>query len=140
MKIEDEEEKKQDKYKEENKESKVSLEEIQDNEFLSLEERIHMLATLCCLYMSHLKAQTSNLLFITLVLLCVCNPRYKYNYMSFSNVINWPHNKNHLPCTTSSKLFDFLPWTHKAKRSTTLIHVSNIDNSASSWVKAGANL
>ena len=34
MKIEDEEEKKQDKYKEENKESKVSLEEIQDWVFI----------------------------------------------------------------------------------------------------------
>ena len=47
LKIEDEEEKKRDKYKEEKKESNVSLEEIQENEFLFLEERIHMLATSC---------------------------------------------------------------------------------------------
>ena len=47
LKIEDDEEKKQDKYKEEKKESNVSLEEIQENEFLFLEERIHMLATSC---------------------------------------------------------------------------------------------
>ena len=38
LKIEDEEEKKQDKYNEEKKESNVSFEEIQENEFLFLEK------------------------------------------------------------------------------------------------------